>query len=262
MTSNTSGRTDLGDNDVKLGRSGEQTVITEKQPRKRNNTKRGGVKRRISSLAYHQQQYMLMRGSHPGGRPLHPAGTNIVQRVMPIRYPNVSGPPHLFPPQKFGFFNEATPSIHPGHPGSEKRIYEGPPKPRLMEGFGFFIVLTLFFQSSQKTVDDFTIAEQGRTRQKSVPKPPKLLFTSGRGDIEQNISSSIHTQDKPAIGPMLDVRNNKSTGSNEQQAGMNELFAKMIWKKLDMIQSPMRLNRLHTEIMNLLQQAIAEETGK
>ncbi|KAL3985598.1 hypothetical protein ACH3XW_39255 [Acanthocheilonema viteae] len=236
MTSNTSGRTDLGDNDVKLGRSGEQTVITEKQPRKRNNTKRGGVKRRISSLAYHQQQYMLMRGSHPGGRPLHPAGTNIVQRVMPIRYPNVSGPPHLFPPQKFGFFNEATPSIHPGHPGSEKRIYEGPPKPRLME-------------------------EQGRTRQKSVPKPPKLLFTSGRGDIEQNISSSIHTQDKPAIGPMLDVRNNKSTGSNEQQAGMNELFAKMIWKKLDMIQSPMRLNRLHTEIMNLLQQAIAEETG-
>lgn len=40
------------------------------------------------------------------------------------------------------------------------------------------------------------------------------------------------------------------------------LSAKMIWKKLDMIQSPMRLNRLHTEIMNLLQQAIAEETGK
>ncbi|CAG9540213.1 unnamed protein product [Cercopithifilaria johnstoni] len=230
MTSSTSGRADVADNDVKLGRSGEHTVITEKQPsRKRNNTKRGGVKRRMSSLAYHQQQYMLMRGGHPGGRPLHPTGTNTAQRVIPIRYPNASGPPHLFPPQKFGFFNEAAPSIHPGHPGSEKRICEGPPKPHLM------------------------MEEHGRTRQKSVPKPPKLLFTSGRGDTVQN--------DRPVIGPTLEVRN-KSTGLNEQQAGMNELFAKMIWKKLDMIQSPMRLNRLHTEIMNLLQQAIAEETGK
>uniref|UniRef100_A0A0R3S2Z7 BESS domain-containing protein n=1 Tax=Elaeophora elaphi TaxID=1147741 RepID=A0A0R3S2Z7_9BILA len=230
MTS-TSGRTDVMDNDVKLGRNSEQILIAEKQSsRKRNNAKRGGVKRRMSSLAYHQQQYMLMRGGHPGGRPLHPTGTNTPQRVVPIRYPNVSGPPHLFPPQKFGFFNEATPSIHPGHPGSEKRIYEGPPKPRLM------------------------MEEQGRTRQKSAPKPPKLLFSSGRGDIELN--------DRPVSGPTLEVRGNKSNGPNEQQAGMNELFAKMIWKKLDMIQSPMRLNRLHTEIMNLLQQAIAEETGK
>ncbi|VDK85136.1 unnamed protein product [Litomosoides sigmodontis] len=231
MTSAVSGRTNVAGNDVKLGHSIEQTVIAEKQPsRKRNNTKRGGIKRRMSSLAYHQQQFMLMRGGHPGGRPLHPAGTNAAQRVMPIRYPNVSGLPHLFPPQKFGFFNEATPSIHPGHPGSEKRIYEGPPKPRLM------------------------MEDQGRTRQKPVPKPPKLLFTSGRIDNEHN--------DRSVVGPTLEIRSNKLIGPSEQQAGMNELFAKMIWKKLDMIQSPMRLNRLHTEIMNLLQQAIAEETGK
>ncbi|EFO18642.2 hypothetical protein LOAG_09854 [Loa loa] len=231
MASTMGGHTDVTDSDVKLGRSGNQSVITEKQPsKKRSNTKRGGVKRRLSSLAYHQQQYMLMRGGHPGGRPLHPAGTNAAQRVMSSRYPNVSGPPHLFPPQKFGFFNEATPSIHPGHPGSEKRIYEGPPKSRLM------------------------MEEQGRARQRSVPKPPKFLFSSGRGDIELN--------GRPIIGSMLEIGSNKSAGPNEPQAGMNELFAKMIWKKLDMIQSPMRLNRLHTEIMNLLQQAIAEETGK
>ncbi|KAM3716215.1 Protein kintoun [Dirofilaria immitis] len=230
MTSTIGGRMDVATNNGKSVRRGDQSVITEKQSsRKRNNTKRGGVKRRLSSLAYHQQQYMLMRGAHPGGRPLHPSGTN-GQRGMPIRYTNVSGPPHLFPPQKFGFFNEATPSIHPGHPGSEKRIYEGPPKPRLM------------------------MEEQTRIRQKSMPKPPKLLLTSGRGDIELNGRS--------IIGPTLEIGSNKSIGPNEQQAGMNELFAKMIWKKLDMIQSPMRLNRLHTEIMNLLQQAIAEETGK
>uniref|UniRef100_A8PJE7 Uncharacterized protein n=1 Tax=Brugia malayi TaxID=6279 RepID=A8PJE7_BRUMA len=107
----------------------------------------------------------------------------------------------------------------------------------------------------------FDIPEQGRTRQKSVPKPPKFLFTSGRGDIELD--------GRPYIGSTLEVGSYRSAVPNEQQGGMNELFvstvllsAKMIWKKLDMIQSPMRLNRLHTEIMNLLQQAIAEETGK
>ncbi|VDO28507.1 unnamed protein product [Brugia timori] len=237
MTSTIGGRMNVTGNDVKLGRNGDQIVINEKQSsRKRSNAKRGGVKRRMS-LAYQQQQYMLMRGGHPGGRPLHPVGTNAA-RMMSSRYPNASGPPHHFPPQKFGFFNEATPSIHPGHPGSEvKRIYEGPPKPRLM------------------------LEEQGRTRQKSVPKPPKFLFTSGRGDIELD--------GRPYIGSTLEVGSYRSAVPNEQQGGMNELFvstvllsAKMIWKKLDMIQSPMRLNRLHTEIMNLLQQAIAEETGK
>uniref|UniRef100_A0A8R1XP50 Uncharacterized protein n=1 Tax=Onchocerca volvulus TaxID=6282 RepID=A0A8R1XP50_ONCVO len=241
MTSTIGGRMDLANSTGKSGRRGNQNVTTEKQSSRksiflqnhisfRNNAKRGGVKRRMASLAYHQQQYMLMRGAHPGGRPLHPPGTDAAQRVMPTRYPNVSGPPHLFPPQKFGFFNEATPSIHPGHPGSEKRIYEGPPKPHLM------------------------MEEQIRIRQKSVPKPPRLLVTSGRGDTELN--------GRPLIRSTLEIGSNKSAGPNEQQGGMNELFAKMIWKKLDMIQSPMRLNRLHTEIMNLLQQAIAEETGK
>uniref|UniRef100_A0A915Q3G8 Uncharacterized protein n=1 Tax=Setaria digitata TaxID=48799 RepID=A0A915Q3G8_9BILA len=232
MASPTGTRTNAINSDAKLERNDNQTINAEKQSnRKRNNNKRGGVKRRISSLAYHQQQYMLMRGTHPGGRPLHPPGTNSAHRAAPMRYPGISGPLHHFPPQKFGFFNEATPSVHPGHPGSEKRIYEGPPKPRLM------------------------MEERARTSgSKAVLKPPKLLASSGLGGVELN--------GRPNIGAMLELGGNKLIGPNEHQAGMNELFAKMIWKKLDMIQSPMRLNRLHTEIMNLLQQAIAEETGK
>lgn len=64
--------------------------------------------------------------------------------------------------------------------------------------------------------------------------------------------------------------------------GMNELFgwlfyrfffvsfmdafrsfsAKMVWKKLDLIKDPVRLSRLHIEIMNILQMAIAEESSQ
>ncbi|VDO53259.1 unnamed protein product, partial [Onchocerca flexuosa] len=69
MTSTVGGRMDLANSNGKIGRRGNQNATTEKQSsRKRNNAKRGGVKRRMASLAYHQQQYMLMRGAHPGGR--------------------------------------------------------------------------------------------------------------------------------------------------------------------------------------------------
>ncbi|VDM36854.1 unnamed protein product [Toxocara canis] len=41
--------------------------------------------------------------------------------------------------------------------------------------------------------------------------------------------------------------------------GMNEIFAKMVWKKLNMIKDPVRLARMHTCVMGILQQAITEE---
>uniref|UniRef100_A0A915AFF1 Uncharacterized protein n=1 Tax=Parascaris univalens TaxID=6257 RepID=A0A915AFF1_PARUN len=41
--------------------------------------------------------------------------------------------------------------------------------------------------------------------------------------------------------------------------GMNEIFAKMVWKKLNMIKDPVRLARMHTCLMGILQQAITEE---
>ncbi|VDN18629.1 unnamed protein product [Gongylonema pulchrum] len=159
------------DREVEQGQGAAQAAEAEKRRKKKKGHRRGGTKRRLMSLVYYRQ--LMTRGQRPGGWPLH-APNSAEQPQVPVHYPALRRPGR-FPPQKFGFFNETVPSVHPGHPGSEKRA---------------------------------------------------------------------------AYGRLTHV------------AGINELFARMLCKKLEMIRSPSRLNRLHTDIMNLLQQALAEESKK
>ncbi|MFH4979388.1 hypothetical protein AB6A40_006097 [Gnathostoma spinigerum] len=67
----------------------------------------------------------------------------------------------------------------------------------------------------------------------------------------------------PFNGPMNCVPRKESSEKDQSPrsdvSSKNEMFAKEMWKKLDSITDADRLSRLQTELMNLVQQAVADE---
>ncbi|VDK19410.1 unnamed protein product [Anisakis simplex] len=57
----------------------------------------------------------------------------------------------------------------------------------------------------------------------------------------------------------LKVTQNNDVLAASSTSEVNEIFAKMVGKKLNFIKNPVRLARMHTAIMNVLQQAIADQ---
>uniref|UniRef100_A0A0N5AJC3 BESS domain-containing protein n=1 Tax=Syphacia muris TaxID=451379 RepID=A0A0N5AJC3_9BILA len=78
--------------------------------------------------------------------------------------------------------------------------------------------------------------------------------------LDRNGPPQMHPLSKKNFKAQSPVKDGLS-GSEGNTEGMNELFAKMVWKKLDLIKDPVRLSRLHIEIMNILQMAVAEESS-
>ncbi|VDM95800.1 unnamed protein product [Thelazia callipaeda] len=262
------------ENEVEMVEKHSINVDSEEQAReKKNNRKRGSVRERNSSLKLQQQKYVLTHGIRPGGRHLYSSATYAGRHKIPMQCLRMPMRFRCFPPQKFGFFNEAAPSVHPGHPGSE-RIAEAHLRESTEAAFengrsdiNIFLHLFLLIIDIILEMRMSYGTEWNPTLAFFLSHKEKIILETGtESDSEQKLSRlmPILNRDgsKLCNKPFPEVGNINSPVMSDKQVGMNELFAEMIRKKLDMIQSPIRLNRLHTEIMNILQQAIAEEINK
>uniref|UniRef100_A0A0M3I6Y6 Pecanex_C domain-containing protein n=1 Tax=Ascaris lumbricoides TaxID=6252 RepID=A0A0M3I6Y6_ASCLU len=136
-------------------------------------------------------------------------------------------------PQKFGFFNQALPSVSAGH--VNERRNESPRKQNIAREGAEILPPSI--------VDEVPFDEEPR-----IIRPPSLNGS--------NVTPALSAE---VIDQKLMANVLPTPADADINAAINELFAKMVWKKLDLIKDPLRLSRLHTEIMNVLQQAVAEE---
>ncbi|VDK59510.1 unnamed protein product [Anisakis simplex] len=179
----------------------------------------------------------------------------------PMRFPSATftPPPQRYPPQMepssgirprtYGFFNQALPSVAVG-----------------------------YVNQKRKQIQDNTTNNNAKATKIAADADSKLPNCSGATNPSSQKSASAVTSDKSQLiqppllnavssdGSLTETTGNRSASlvqspPTEEQLNVviNELFAKLLWKKLDLIKDPLRLSQLQIEIMNILQQAVAEE---
>lgn len=173
------------------------------------------------------------------------------------------GPLRSYPRPQFMSSSNSAPVPY----GMHSRLSYGPLQTNANGKYGFFDGPQAFGPPGYEKRSEAALKSSGFREGMSKPgipplmRPPAPDFLLRNENGQQCIPPELHG---PPMHPLPGQSPNKDNMlMNEPNAeGINELFAKMVWKKLDLIKDPVRLARLHIEIMNILQMAVAEESAQ